>query len=248
MLARHRKIIPNARMKNKAPVFSMEMIESRYPRAANRIIPSTTTTMKKALDLFIMIASPTRSSREVANSGYARTSAPTRNETTAHVQGIRNIGARNMQNPVAIPSGGTTIFRTVTALRPSRTRHTITAANPARDATTDTTGEITAKTSCRLETRRGMGPSYSADGEACSKDTGRPALRSRVALLRKIELPYSVLAARLAFRATSNSSPASHSTLLGCPLASQPSTSPNRASLAFPLKSQSALYSSEGWW
>jgi len=50
----------------------------------------------------------------------------------------------------------------------------------------------------------------------------------------------------LVFRTASNSSPVFHSIGLGCPLAIHPSTSPNRASFAFPRKSQSARYSSEG--
>jgi len=50
-----------------------------------------------------------------------------------------------------------------------------------------------------------------------------------------------------ALRARSNSSPGTHSTGFDCPLASHPSTNPNRAILAFPPKSQSARYSSAGW-
>jgi hypothetical protein len=42
-----------------------------------------------------------------------------------------------MQNPVAMPKGGMTIFRRVTAVRPSRTRQARTAPIPASEPTTD---------------------------------------------------------------------------------------------------------------
>ncbi len=38
-----------------------------------------------------------------------------------------------MQKPVAIPRGGITIFFRVTAVRPSRTRHTRTPARPTTE-------------------------------------------------------------------------------------------------------------------
>jgi hypothetical protein len=42
----------------------------------------------------------------------------------------------NMENPVAMPKGGTTIFRIETGLRVSRTRQTMTAARPASEPIT----------------------------------------------------------------------------------------------------------------
>src|ERR1035441_9200748 len=50
---------------------------------------------------------------------------------------MRNGGARNMQNPVAMPSGGMTIFLMVTAVRPSCTRQAMTTAAPTTELTTD---------------------------------------------------------------------------------------------------------------
>ena len=49
----------------------------------------------------------------------------------------------NMQNPVAMPTGGITIFFRVTAVRPSRTRQASTPARPARETTAVRTGVAT---------------------------------------------------------------------------------------------------------
>ena len=43
-----------------------------------------------------------------------------------------------MLNPVAIPSGGMTIFRSVTAVRASRSRQAMTPTRPASETKIDT--------------------------------------------------------------------------------------------------------------
>src|SRR5208337_945713 len=50
-----------------------------------------------------------------------------------------------MQKPVAMPSGGITIFLRVTAVRPSRTRQVSTPARPMRETTAVRTGVETMK-------------------------------------------------------------------------------------------------------
>ena len=55
----------------------------------------------------------------------------------AHAHGIRNAGRMNIENPVAMPNGGITIFLIETAVRPSRTRQTKTATKPASEPRTD---------------------------------------------------------------------------------------------------------------
>src|SRR5665213_1282337 len=68
------------------------------------------------------------------------------NAASAHVHGTLNAGTRNMQNPVAMPSGGMTIFRTVTAVRPSRMRHANTPKKPSTALATDIHGRRTIAT------------------------------------------------------------------------------------------------------
>ena len=88
------------------------------------------TTRKKAFDRCIMMVSPVRTSREVTSNGHASATPPIRNATAAQVHGTRKAGTRNIENPVAIPSGGMMIFLTVTAVRPSRMRHARTPSKP----------------------------------------------------------------------------------------------------------------------
>ena len=61
----------------------------------------------------------------------------------AQVHGTRNAGTRNIENPVAIPNGGITIFFSVTAVRPSRMRQASTAQRPARETTAVIAGDET---------------------------------------------------------------------------------------------------------
>ena len=67
-------------------------------------------------------------------------SAPIRNAASAQSAGMRQMGAMNMQKPVDIPSGGMMILRSVTAVRPSRTRQMKTTTAPKMDAMTARTG------------------------------------------------------------------------------------------------------------
>ena len=82
-----------------------------------------------------MIRSPSRRRLDVASSGHASTIAPTRNAPIAQSNGTRNAGTKNIENPVAIPSGGITIFLSVIAVRPSRTRHASTPHRPISETT-----------------------------------------------------------------------------------------------------------------
>ena len=72
-------------------------------------------------------------------SGIESTSAPTPNAALAHDHGTRVAGARNMRNPVLIPSGGATILRVETGVLVSRTRHAIMTAAPSSVTATMTT-------------------------------------------------------------------------------------------------------------
>ena len=56
------------------------------------------------------------------------------------LRGTRNIGAKNMQQPVAIPIGGMMIFLSDTGRRVSWTRHAITAAAPTSELNNDQKG------------------------------------------------------------------------------------------------------------
>ena len=64
-------------------------------------------------------------------------SAPHKNAVAAQSQGTRNGGMANITSPVAMPSGGITIFFVETAVRVSRTRQNITAIAPAMELTID---------------------------------------------------------------------------------------------------------------
>jgi len=57
----------------------------------------------------------------------------------AQLHGTRNPGTTNIAKPVAIPSGGMTIFLAVTAVRDSLTRQIITAIAPAIELISDIT-------------------------------------------------------------------------------------------------------------
>jgi hypothetical protein len=50
---------------------------------------------------------------------------------------MRNAGTMNIENPVAMPNGGITIFLIETAVRPSRTRQVKTATRPTSEPMTD---------------------------------------------------------------------------------------------------------------
>ena len=104
---------------------------------ATRMAARPMTTRKKALERFIMMTWPSRTSLEVRSSGYAKTVAPSRKALIAHSHGMRHSGAANIEKPVAMPRGGMRIFLEVTAVRPSCTRQTMTPAAPTRAASMD---------------------------------------------------------------------------------------------------------------
>ena len=66
--------------------------------------------------------------------------APRAKAPRAQAKGTRKAGTRNMQKPVAMPRGGITILRMVTAERPSRTRQAMTAQNPTMELKKDMAG------------------------------------------------------------------------------------------------------------
>jgi len=92
---------------------------------------------KNAHERCIITTDPYRTSRDVRSNGYASATMPTVNASAPHVHGTRNAGRANMQNPVAMPMGGATIFFIDTALRPSRTRQIMMAANPTTEPAID---------------------------------------------------------------------------------------------------------------
>src|SRR5579871_3795760 len=59
--------------------------------------------------------------------------APVRKAPNAQIQGMRKAGTRNMENPVAMPIGGITIFFKDTGPRASRMRQVSTAARPINE-------------------------------------------------------------------------------------------------------------------
>ncbi len=63
-----------------------------------------------------------------------------RNATSAQRGLMRQMGAMNMQKPVDMPRGGMMILRSVTAVRPSRTRQMKTTIAPKMEARTARTG------------------------------------------------------------------------------------------------------------
>ena len=73
----------------------------------------------------------------------------------AHAHGTRKAESTNIENPVAMPSGGMMIFRKETALRASRKRHMMTTIAPApaarnEPATLAKNGEIGGSATMKL--------------------------------------------------------------------------------------------------
>jgi len=82
----------------------------------------------------------------------------------AQIQGIRNGGARNMQKPVAMPRGGMTILRAVTALRLSPMRQAMMTRKPRTALVREAPG------------RKLMGRCYASGwGRTIMRVRGRPA-------------------------------------------------------------------------
>lgn len=133
--------MPNAKMKKIPALCCTVRIVSKYPRARNRTAASPNSTARNAFDRRIITTSPCRSRRVVITNGRDNATAPIKNAAAAHAQGTRNAGMMNIENPVAIPMGGMTIFFNVTARRDSCSRHTVTAARPKSDAITEEMGE-----------------------------------------------------------------------------------------------------------